>query len=113
MFGSFLPSLWSSSNQSVLRSREPTLLCNQVKLVQTTCPVRGVDSMGRRNTKPKSPYKGLNSWESFASVDRSGTPSWLGSDWLQTGKVLLHGEVLSDQLTNRPLEPAALIGNLN
>src|SRR6267154_1611138 len=30
MFGSFLPSLWSSSNQSVLRSREPTLLCNQV-----------------------------------------------------------------------------------
>jgi len=54
--------------------------------------------MGRRNTKPKSPYKGLNSWESFASVDRSGTPSWLGSDWLQTGKVLLHGEVLSDQL---------------
>src|SRR6266853_1825658 len=32
MFGSFLPSLWSSSNQSVLRSREPTLLCNQVLL---------------------------------------------------------------------------------
>src|SRR5882762_81771 len=30
MFGSFLPSLWSSSNQSVLRSREPTPLCNQV-----------------------------------------------------------------------------------
>src|SRR6267378_1188489 len=30
MFGSFLPSLWSSSNQSLLRSREPTLLCNQV-----------------------------------------------------------------------------------
>jgi len=32
MFGSFLPSLWSSSNQSLLGSRveEPTLLCNQV-----------------------------------------------------------------------------------
>ena len=29
MFGSFLPNLWSSYNQSV-RSREPTLLCNQV-----------------------------------------------------------------------------------
>src|SRR5215475_8196087 len=29
MFGSFLPNLWSSCNQSV-RSREPTLLCNQV-----------------------------------------------------------------------------------
>src|ERR1700686_660387 len=29
MFGSFLPSLWSSSNQSLLGSREPTLLCNQ------------------------------------------------------------------------------------
>jgi hypothetical protein len=28
---SFLPSLWSSSNQSVLRSRELTLLCNQVR----------------------------------------------------------------------------------
>src|SRR6516162_3042011 len=28
MFGSFLPNLWSSCNQSV-RSREPTLLCNQ------------------------------------------------------------------------------------
>ena len=27
MFGSFLPNLWSSCNQSV-RSREPTLLCN-------------------------------------------------------------------------------------
>src|SRR6266436_7198748 len=31
LFGSFLPSLWSSSNQSVLRSREPTLLCNHVE----------------------------------------------------------------------------------
>src|SRR5260221_7559576 len=30
LFGSFLPSLWSSSNQSVHRSREPTLLCNHV-----------------------------------------------------------------------------------
>src|SRR5215467_5966695 len=29
MSGSFLPNLWSSCNQSV-RSREPTLLCNQV-----------------------------------------------------------------------------------
>jgi hypothetical protein len=29
MFGSFLPNLWSSCNQSV-RSKEPTLLCNQV-----------------------------------------------------------------------------------
>src|SRR6516225_3625667 len=28
MFGSFLQNLWSSCNQSV-RSREPTLLCNQ------------------------------------------------------------------------------------
>src|SRR5260370_42641812 len=31
MFGSFLPSLWSSSNQSLLGSREPTLLCNHVE----------------------------------------------------------------------------------
>src|SRR5258707_8974867 len=30
LFGSFLPSLWSSNNQSLLESREPTLLCNQV-----------------------------------------------------------------------------------
>src|SRR5258705_1309009 len=79
--------------------------------------INAVDSMGRRNRNPKSPYKGLNSWESFASVDRSGTPSWLGSDWLQTGKVLLHGEVAvgsTDYIVlHRPLEPAALIGNLN
>jgi hypothetical protein len=31
MFGSFLPSLWSSTNHSLLGSKEPTLLCNQVK----------------------------------------------------------------------------------
>src|ERR1700724_2242152 len=29
--GSFLPSQWSSTNHSVLGSKEPTLLCNQVK----------------------------------------------------------------------------------
>src|SRR5712692_7615225 len=34
MFGSFLPSLWSSSNQSLLGSREPTLLCNQVGVLE-------------------------------------------------------------------------------
>src|SRR5260221_10913550 len=34
LFGSFLPSLWSSSNHSLLGSREPTLLCNQVKSPQ-------------------------------------------------------------------------------
>src|SRR5580692_6605385 len=28
MFGSFLPSLWSSTNHSLLGSKEPTLLCN-------------------------------------------------------------------------------------
>jgi|SRR5580692_6608176 hypothetical protein len=28
MFGSFLPSLWSSTNHSLLASKEPTLLCN-------------------------------------------------------------------------------------
>src|SRR5258708_11036114 len=32
LFGSFLPSLWSSSNHSLLGLREPTLLCNQVSL---------------------------------------------------------------------------------
>jgi len=31
MFGSFLPSQWFSTNHSVLGSKEPTLLCNQVK----------------------------------------------------------------------------------
>src|ERR1700678_3062339 len=31
MSGSFLPSLWSSTNHSLLGSREPALLCNQVK----------------------------------------------------------------------------------
>src|SRR6516225_3692806 len=33
MFGSFFPNLWSSCNQSV-RSREPTLLCNQLPRCQ-------------------------------------------------------------------------------
>ena len=28
MFGSFLPSLWSSTHHSLLGSKEPTLLCN-------------------------------------------------------------------------------------
>jgi hypothetical protein len=36
LFGSFLPSLWSSSNHSLLGSREPTLLCNHVEsLIRT------------------------------------------------------------------------------
>src|SRR5580700_2100980 len=30
MFGSFLPSLWSSTNHSLLGSKEPTLLCNHL-----------------------------------------------------------------------------------
>jgi len=30
MFGSFLPNLWSSTNQSLLGSKEPTLLCNHL-----------------------------------------------------------------------------------
>jgi hypothetical protein len=29
-------------------------------------PISQVDSMGRRNTRPKSPYKNLNSQDSFA-----------------------------------------------
>ena len=29
--GSFLPSQWSSTNHSVLGSKEPTLLCNHLK----------------------------------------------------------------------------------
>src|SRR5258705_10313085 len=36
LFGSFLPSLWSSSNQSLLGSKEPTLLCNHV---ESSCQV--------------------------------------------------------------------------
>src|SRR5580704_11423334 len=32
MFGSFLPSLWSSTNHSLLGSKEPTLLCNHLVL---------------------------------------------------------------------------------
>src|SRR5215469_450550 len=30
MFGSFLPSLWSLRNHSLLGSEEPTLLCNHI-----------------------------------------------------------------------------------
>src|ERR1700722_19997906 len=39
MFGSSLPSLWSSSNQSLPGSREPALLCNQVDSWYATRPV--------------------------------------------------------------------------
>src|SRR6202050_4307225 len=31
MFGSFRPSIWSSTSHSLLGSKEPTLLCNQVE----------------------------------------------------------------------------------
>src|SRR5229473_609006 len=55
--------------------------------------------MGRRNTRAKSTCRGFHSYESFASVDSNGTPSWLGSDRVQPDKAVLHGQVLSDQLT--------------
>src|ERR1700720_1925032 len=42
-FGSFLPSLWSSHNHSLLGSREPTL-------VMKSCPVSAASSTGRCNT---------------------------------------------------------------
>src|ERR1700739_50648 len=47
MFGSFLPNLWSSCNQSV-RSREPTLLCNQ------SYRPRASDRTMVDNVKPRS-----------------------------------------------------------
>src|SRR6202453_4632426 len=34
MSGSFLPSLWSSTNHSLLGSQEPALLCNHVVLLR-------------------------------------------------------------------------------
>src|SRR5260221_9284240 len=43
LFGSFLPSLWSSNNQSLLGSREPTSLCNHVESLIGTCPVSAVN----------------------------------------------------------------------
>ena|SRR5215469_13667277 len=36
MFGSFLPSPWSSTNHSLLRSKEPTLLCNQIDAMEAS-----------------------------------------------------------------------------
>src|SRR5580693_6211597 len=44
------PNLWSSSNQSLLGSRESTLLCNQVPHQDSTFPVSAAGSDGRRNT---------------------------------------------------------------
>src|SRR6516165_7673233 len=35
MFGSFLPSLWSSSNRSLLEFKEPTSLCNHSHFAAT------------------------------------------------------------------------------
>jgi len=42
---------------SALRDYEGAFLHAATRL----CLINAVDSMGRRNTKPKSPYKGLNS----------------------------------------------------
>src|SRR5713101_8706667 len=73
--------------------------CYIAKGNRRQCPISRAVSMGRRNTRPKSACKGLNSQESFASVDSNGTPSWLGSDRVQPDKAVLHWQVLSDQLT--------------
>jgi DNA-binding CsgD family transcriptional regulator len=50
MFGSFLPSQWFSTNHSLLGSKEPTLLCNQVTYWNFTFPVIRAGSNGRCNT---------------------------------------------------------------
>src|SRR5271167_4558628 len=44
MFGSFRPNLWSSSNQSLHGSREPTLLCNHFYLAKTRTFLLCVDT---------------------------------------------------------------------
>src|SRR5271167_4745954 len=58
MFGSFRPNLWSSSNQSLHGSREPTLLCNHFYLAKTRTFLLCVDSRTLSNTRhlqPSSP----------------------------------------------------------
>src|SRR5262249_30732861 len=52
MFGSFLPSLWSLSNQSLLGSRGSALLCNQVAhSARALLRIRAVQKLGLRARK--------------------------------------------------------------
>jgi hypothetical protein len=66
MFGSFLPSLWSSTNQSVLGSREPTRLCNQVEIAGRALPSTTLDipSAARENdaAPPALPSSTAHAW---------------------------------------------------
>src|SRR5260370_1723383 len=51
MFGSFLPNLWSSTNQSLLASREPTLLCNHLEVTVNPTPLWAILRSTSRGTK--------------------------------------------------------------
>src|SRR5258708_40002708 len=46
LVGSFHPILWPSGNQSLLGSREPTLLCNRVEsLIDFSCDLHNVHGL--------------------------------------------------------------------
>ena len=63
MFGSFLPSLRSSSNQSVLRSREPTLLCNHVESLRD-----GPGRCSKPENKKAPPLSSSSGWKKAGLV---------------------------------------------
>jgi hypothetical protein len=67
MFGSFLPSLWSSTNHSLLGPKEPTLLCNH--LGSTT------------NFSGYRVYQDLGCWQPLARVFLGCFVPFL--DWLR------------------------------
>src|SRR5258707_3427361 len=57
-----------------------------------------VDSMGRRNTRPKSTYRTSMAKSRSRALNQT-EHSGPGSDRLLPDKAILHAEVLSDQLT--------------
>jgi hypothetical protein len=62
MFGSFLPNLWSSCNQSV-RSKEPTLLCNQVQRQHEPRRLSGPNAKMSQKPTPTFPRDKVVHWE--------------------------------------------------
>jgi len=94
MFGSFLPSLWSLSNQSLLGLREPTLLCDQVcfspetmtlpVLAESPLPILRIDDIWKRIISFSYSWENdlsrpIDAWQSLAPVSR---PAGASMGWL-------------------------------
>src|SRR5260370_25365877 len=74
MFGSFLPSLRSSSNQQSTRGKEPTLLCNQMELAQKHLSGFGGGLNGSTQHLLEVYSQGSENLRFFSGVDLSAAP---------------------------------------